>query len=572
MRPRLLFAALSTVLLCSCFSPGDGEPPPLDSLYFPTGLALDVTPTTDGTAPAAPEHLFIASSDFDLQYRASALASYNLDSIRALVPPNCNTDADCTGGLVCDNASADPSFFCVADPAQPCAPVGEHQAGDQLFYPGRCASIDPRLSYPNLPAPLISNTVEIGAFATDVIFRSNQGTDGDTANYDGRLFMPVRGDATLHWIDVDPNGGLHCGQSNTADGGCDDAHRIGDDENVESPNGLRQEPEPFAIAIDDDASNIAVTNQTTGSVSLYANYWQPGVQPALVSVLGGLPSAPVGIASVPVPTPRPADYEPAFLAVYRDAAQVDLLRVEGTLESSANNSSATGPYAPRVLTHAGSIGINANSVGSDSRGIAIDDSARRADYAVCNAPCENLPADQVAACQQQNLACFLAAHQPSVYVSNRAPASLLIGAFMPDPGYVVGTSELPAFSDSIPLTLGPARVVLGKVRVPTTRSTGSDVTVDATSGNFALELRVFVVCFDSRRIYIYDPVRRVIDAIVTTGRGPYALAIDEQRGFGYVAHFTDSYLGVISLDQRFPQNYAAIVASVGVPSAPRASK
>ncbi|HEX2672492.1 MAG TPA: hypothetical protein VHM25_16535, partial [Polyangiaceae bacterium] len=60
--------------------------------------------------------------------------------------------------------------------------------------------------------------------------------------------------------------------------------------------------------------------------------------------------------------------------------------------------------------------------------------------------------------------------------------------------------------------------------------------------------------------------------IVSTGRGPHALAVDSQRGLAYIAHFTDSYLGVISLDLRFPKTYAAIVASIGTPKAPRSSK
>jgi DNA-binding beta-propeller fold protein YncE len=178
--------------------------------------------------------------------------------------------------------------------------------------------------------------------------------------------------------------------------------------------------------------------------------------------------------------------------------------------------------------------------------------------------------DGLLACEQQFASCFLAARQPNVYVSSRAPASLLVGAFTVD-NSPLGTNEMPAFTDSIPLTFGPSRIALGRVRVATSLASGPGVVSDP-AGNYVLEQRVFVVCFDSRKIYIYDPVRRVIDAIVSTGRGPYALAIDESRGVAYVAHFVDSYLGVISLDQRFSRNYAAIVASVGVPSAPRASK
>jgi hypothetical protein len=538
-------------------------------LYFPTGLALDAIPNADGTLSNKPEHLFIASSDFDLQFRASALAAYDLEALERLVPANCNTDADCSDGKVCDNASMDPSYFCVEDPAAPCGSVGVHQPGDQLFYPGRCASIDLSKAYPELQgSTIIEDTVEIGAFATDVIFKAHQST-GATGELEGRLFMPVRGDATLHWVDLDANGShghlLECGQSNTSDDSCDDNHRIGDDEDTESPNGLRQEPEPFAIAIDDPGSNVVITNQTTGSVSLYSNDFTPGIAPSLVSVLGGLPTAPVGIVAIPPPVPVPANYEPGFLAVYADAAEVDLLRVQQA------SSDPNDPYTPRVLTHANGVPITANSVGNDSRGIAIDDTLRKADYAACDAAnCANLTADALLACEQQFASCFRAARQPNVYLSSRAPASLLVGSFIADMSQL-GTSELPAFTSSIPLALGPSRIVLGRVRVATSLSSGPGVVSDPL-GNYVLEQRVFVVCFDSRKIYIYDPVRQVMDAIVSTGRGPYALAIDELRGLAYIAHFTDSYLGVISLDQRFPRNYAAIVSSVGVPSAPRASK
>jgi hypothetical protein len=559
------------VLLGSCFSPGDGQSPPLKSLYFPTGLALDVIPKTvsdpsiEPMAPDAPKHLFVASSDFDLQYKASALASYDLEKLQAYLPQSCNVDSDCADGKECDAASAnhlvsnDPSYFCVAPGTEvtPCGSLGEHSAADQLLFPGRCASIDPRV-HPEV----IASQVQIGAFATDSVFKARP--DSGSA-FTGRLFLPVRGDATLHWIDVRDDGTFDCGQ-NAPDFSCDGLHRIGDntDENL---NNLKQEPEPFAIAVDDLGENIVITNQTTGSVSLYVNHWADTVPIRLVSVLTGLPTAPVGIAALPrpvLPSDTDALYETGFLTVYRNAPQVDLLRVHSDGDNVHHDD-----YQPNVLTRAAAVAINANSIGSDSRGIVIDDSQREADYRVCQKPCLGLKDAARDACLHQQTACLQAVHQPSVYVSNRAPASLLIGALTPDSSYTWGTSELPAFTDSIPLTAGPSRVVLGKVWVP---GTAQSTQHDAAGRPYELEQRVFVVCFDSRRIYVYDPVRHVIDSIVSTGRGPFALAIDEGRGLGYVAHFTDSYLGVISLDQRFPRNYAAIVASIGVPSPPRTSK
>ncbi|HEY5375997.1 MAG TPA: hypothetical protein VIK01_20095, partial [Polyangiaceae bacterium] len=73
MRPLLLLAAISALALCSCFSPGDGQAPPLERFYFPTGLVLDTVTLTGATDVAtndrsgrpAPKYLYVASSDFD---------------------------------------------------------------------------------------------------------------------------------------------------------------------------------------------------------------------------------------------------------------------------------------------------------------------------------------------------------------------------------------------------------------------------------------------------------------------------------------------------------------------------
>ena len=108
----------------------------------------------------------------------------------------------------------------------------------------------------------------------------------------------------------------------------------------------------------------------------------------------------------------------------------------------------------------------------------------------------------------------------------------------------------------MPLALGPTRVVMG----------------DIVNADGELERRAFALSFDARRLTIYDPVRQRVEAEVVTGRGPQAFAVDSKRGLGYLAHFTDSYLGVVDLDQRRPATYATVVASVGKPSPPRASK
>ena len=565
MRPLSLFAALSALVLSSCFSPGDGQAPPLESLYFPTGLVLDpaAQPAADAQV-SEPAYLYVASSDFDLQYRSSSLISFSLERMRQVVPQSCSAQTeqlDCALGEHCDSEPSAangfvPSFFCVPGDGpyagQPCREYGPRSAADRLLNPGRCNSVDP-IAPQNGELTLIRDKVGIGAFATDVISRF------DEQSGKGRLFLPVRGDATVHWIDL--NDGLFaCDQEQTDDHSCAGSHRAGNTASA-NDNGIRQPSEPFAIDATEDGTYLAVTNQTAGSVSLFAtkpSAWNEG--PKLVTILGGLPQAPVAIATLPAPDSRLVgeDEPPGFLVAYRNAPQVDLLRVrlDQPVVGSADN------YSRYALTWAGTAAINANSIGFDSRGIVIDAEQRDNDYLACQA--SHCP-DLSEACLAAYKSCALAVHQPNIYVANRAPSSLLVGSMTADYSYRAGTNELPSFIDSVALSSGPSRVVLGHVKVP-------GALYHDLHGSYDLERRVFVICFDSRRVFVYDPKRRVIDSIVSTGRGPYAFTVDEARGLGYVAHFTDSYLGVISLDQRFPQTYATIVASIGNPSPPRSSK
>jgi hypothetical protein len=175
-------------------------------------------------------------------------------------------------------------------------------------------------------------------------------------------------------------------------------------------------------------------------------------------------------------------------------------------------------------------------VGSDSRGIAIDGSARQSAKARC-------AADDAQCVSDASLVPL------DVYVANRAPSTLLIGRTRPP-------QEYPYFFESVALTAGPSRVVVGSVTTP--------------SG--ATETRVFVACFDSRRIFVYDPQRSRIETEILTGRGPHALVVDEPRKLLYVGHFTDSYVGVYSLDLAFPATYGTMLGTLGTPKSPRASK
>jgi hypothetical protein len=119
-----------------------------------------------------------------------------------------------------------------------------------------------------------------------------------------------------------------------------------------------------------------------------------------------------------------------------------------------------------------------------------------------------------------------------------------------------GSTDNLTFYESIALSPGASRVVIGKVQTP-------------MGGT---ETRVFAVCFDSRTIFIYDPIRHRIDGQIRTGRGPHALVMDPVAPIAYVGHFTDSYIGIIDLDQSHAGTYASIVATLGAPMPPADSK
>jgi hypothetical protein len=51
-----------------------------------------------------------------------------------------------------------------------------------------------------------------------------------------------------------------------------------------------------------------------------------------------------------------------------------------------------------------------------------------------------------------------------------------------------------------------------------------------------------------------------------------AFDIGDDHAYAYVGHFLDSYIGVVDLDQRHLGQYGAMIATIGQPVPPRASK
>src|SRR5215471_9782449 len=90
---RLLGISLASAVLAGaaagCYSTGDGTSPPPHDLYFPVGLAV----SRGGNV------LYVANSDFDLQWNGGTIQSYDLHLIRkhvveTIADPNNNDIAD----------------------------------------------------------------------------------------------------------------------------------------------------------------------------------------------------------------------------------------------------------------------------------------------------------------------------------------------------------------------------------------------------------------------------------------------------------------------------------------------
>lgn len=511
-------------LASACYISNEGKSPPLDALYFPTALVVSPGRTA----------LYVANSDFDIQYNGGTVLALDLRAIRKPLGQLLARLTQGEGVAACGAVDV-PGLGRLAPNPEP------------LLHPGPCSPLS--------IAPFVGGKAVVGAFASGAALASSP------TEAQARLFVTVRGDPSVTYFDVpddrDPKAiaspcfgevCLACGQQDDTER-CGAVHRVGD-RSTASQRGLVLPPEPVGIAASDDGRALVVAQQTEASVSLVINPFQ-GV-PTLEFVLPSLPPGPTEVASVPMPRfvreAGAADaavvYDPGFLVTYSGAAQVDLVR--------ALPDDGASPPRP-FLTRATAAGISTNANGADSRGVVIDASQRTA--------CEQ-------ACASGDLACLgdCVAIPLRVFVANRAPATLLTGqlqtTLVRTGERVTSAFDTLTFFDQVALTQGPSKVALGEI-------------IDVEGER---RPRVFVAAFDSRTVFALDPETGRIDLTIHAGRGPQSLAFDigddgdGLHAYLYIGHFTDSYVGVVDLDARNYKTFGSMFATLGTPVAPRDSK
>ncbi|WP_437878338.1 hypothetical protein [Sorangium sp. So ce513] len=562
--------------VAGCFVDSEGLPPPVDGFYFPSGIA----------ASPGGRVLYVANSDFDLRFNGGTVQALDLQRLRRRAL-----------GL---QASLNPGEAGVgASVSAACEAAGLRPNPAPLLYPGPCGPLD--ISALDGDEEIVRSSAVIGAFASNLalVHRPLPEPGAAPAAAEGpvaRLFVPVRGDPSVTYFDVaddrtdapaaqrcegDACFRLDCGAA-AAGGRCARDHRIGEDPGQELIR--RKLPlEPFGIAASPDGTSVIVSHQIENIASAITNPWGPveggaGTRPQLAAVLTDLAAGPTELAAVPPPrlvtrlrqlaeaegeASKGIDYQPTFALTYVAAPQLDLLRYQEIQDG-----------APALLFQSISTRISALASGADSRGIAVDASERQA----CEAGCGG----------EDELECLArcTAIPMQVFVAHRYPNSLLVGELTttlieresdrPE-GRWAAAYETLAIRDAAPLAAYPSRVEVG----------------DVIGADGARRRRAFALAFDSGLAFSYDPEARRIDAVIRTGRGPQAIAFDtgatcgddkercdcapgddacEPYSLMYIAHFTDSYLGVVDLDMRKANTFGSMILTVGEPIPPRESQ
>jgi hypothetical protein len=484
-----------------------GEILPPGLMAFP--IAIEISPDVD--AGGFPEYLYVTSSNFALQYDSGNVQSYDLDlmvdaifnqCISRWVIPGCTT-GDCT----CDpleeiNCVPVPSgirTFCLADdfdgnpnaPECQCDPNPDEPDCQPVPF-DRCTVVDAdtglRFTDPDdivlkivVVDGLLPGEVKIGSFS-----------DGLGVSTNGRrIYVPVRSDANITYIDVNEEGQLDCG------GGFGNRHTC----MGEFRNGASELSNPDAdITFPSDPVDVFVGN-------LAADFAPPGEENnplyngdyILVAHREG--NASLLLDQVPVPPDTRTEKRPRLTATLDELApeqvtitlqpDAGIAWIPSALENTITRVGVgiDGDPTQSYLFDAGPYFVTGLDFGTSQRDIIFDPRPDR------------------------DLA----------YIVSRSPESL-----------VVARTEVSGFS-------------LNMVGQIATCRDPSRVQVEVVPARGESVLLAFVSCFLSRRVQIIDTDRFQGVTTLTNVSGSFEFAIDGPRLLLYSADFSTSVIRVSDL-------------------------
>jgi hypothetical protein len=480
LRPRAAtlvkaLAALAAGAAGACSLSQEGVGPPPDRVYFPTSGMVD---------PSG-KWLFVANSNSDLRYNDGTLVAIDLGAVQADRDPAASW-GDCpeVGYIPPDS---NPTHFCCRD----------------LLDSG-ILDCDERSYIPT------ATTVKIGSFGSGME-KQNHCPSGATDCLDMRLYIGVRGDGSVTWIDIAAGDGsnpaqpvvFNCGMQNPGDP-CNTRVL---NEMVDPTTVVNLPDEPYALGID-KINNL-----------LYVGHLRAGA----ISILDVSQPEPVLIA--PFPNVFPPDGNGNAGVTSINFPDIPILDVNGNPIIASDEFFATSRYVPTVL------GFAPTHPPDPSRQVALT-SEELGVFTTGHAFATPLAGGAETRGVQlvQN-----ADGTVRAFVLQRTPPTLI--------SYDVGTQPGEAFS----------------VATEITETCGSPTFLyKHASADGEL---LYVNCFDDNRVYVFEPLGPDLIGTIDVGQGPAGLVFAQNDPrFAYVIGFGGNNLSVLDLDQR------RVVQRIGFPS------
>ncbi|MGB8331831.1 MAG: hypothetical protein WCE62_17020 [Polyangiales bacterium] len=510
----LIFGALST----GCVNKS-GDPLPPGLMSFPIAIKL----SRDEDAEGKPKFVYVTSSNFALQYNAGNVQSYDLDlavgAIEAVCmgpgvlaiclepefsgdirDPSCSckplSDPDCvpTGTGILEQCLEDDYEGDVNDERCACNPLFDDAgtgANACVAIPAnRCTVVPVELEISEPSAALkvvrvpglLPGEVEIGSFS-----------DGMGVSTDGRrIYVPVRSDANLTFIDTNDKGQLRCGGEFGEKHTCSSAYRSGSIEQVNPNEDLVLPNDPVDVYVGDLAADFASPNDPDdpafrgdyilmahreGEASMFFDQFRPGgpeplKRPRLAATIEGLAPEQVTIT-----------YEPGAKRAWIPSAEAAaIIRVGIGIDGDPTQS---------YLFNAGTLLVTGLDNGAQNRDIVFDPRPDR------------------------NVA----------YIVSKAPEALVVAQSEAAGGNLSMIGQVSACLD-------PSRVQLAEV--------------PARGGTVLL---AFVSCFLSSNVFVIDIDRFQGITLLTNISGAFEFVIDGSRLLMYMADFSTSVIRVADLRQ-----------------------
>ncbi|MGB7475477.1 MAG: hypothetical protein WBM26_04635 [Polyangiales bacterium] len=469
--------ALGFLLMFGAVSTGcgrtTGEDLPTGLMSFPIAIELSV----DEDAEGKPKYLYVASSNFALQWNSGNVQSYDLDKALGALQTGCTGAGVANACLQADFEGNINEPECVCDPVNDddCTPIPPDRCS---VVPANLRFRDPGAALRLIPVEgLIRGEVSIGSFS-----------DGMGLSTDGRrIYVPVRSDANLTFIDVDENGQLSCGGAFGQLHTCSSTYRTGSAELVNPAVDLSLPADPVDVYVGDLAADFAtepddpafrgdyiLMAHREGRASMFFDQFRPGgpepqKRPRLAATIDDLAPEQVTIT-----------YEPGAKRAWIPSAEVPaIIRLGIGIDGDPTQS---------YLFDAGPLFVSGLDQGRSNRDIRFDPRPG------------------------QNLA----------YIVSRSPEALVVARSDVAGGDLSMVAQIPTCGD-------PSRVQIAEV---------------PARGGVVL---AFVSCFLSRNVQVIDTDLFQGLTTLTNISGAFEFVIDAPRRLMYIADFSTSVIRVADL-------------------------